>query len=335
MIGRTPLLNGIAPPDHSFVLAEHKIVHISVTKAACTALRWMLAALAGEDFERFYRAPEPHQTRLQTIHTARTTWQHVPRLKDVAPEVIAGISRDDGWFIFAVVRDPWTRLWSAWQSKLLVRHAGYRRAYGNEPWFPRVPEKPEDVLEDWRAFVEAAPWGTNPRLSNDVHFLPQVRTVLPEGVNYTRVYDLREMSRLLADLQAHLDSVGKAQPLYLPRANVSPLSVTTGVFADGVADTIRAAFAPDFEVFHNHGWDLADVRTAGGWSLDAIKAVAFETLANERIGDLSRELRATRRRAGQQVTVARPVASTVQRGSLTSRLRGVSDGWCARRDSNP
>src|SRR5579875_1156811 len=94
----TPLLNDIRPPGNSFVLPSHKLVYMSVTKVACTSLRWMLADLAGEDFESFYRAAAPHQSRLMTIHTDRTTWKHVPQLKDIAPDVLAQVSRDNGWF---------------------------------------------------------------------------------------------------------------------------------------------------------------------------------------------------------------------------------------------
>src|SRR3954465_5249329 len=103
------------------------MVYIPVTKAACSALRWMVADLVGEDRDRFYRATGAHQSRLMTIHSRRTGWEFAHKIRQVPPEPPAGISRANGWFVFTTIRDPWTRLWSAWQSKFLVRHTPYVR----------------------------------------------------------------------------------------------------------------------------------------------------------------------------------------------------------------
>lgn len=277
------------------------MVYISVTKVACTSLRWMVADLVGEDFEMFYRAPAAHQSRLMTIHTHRTLWEHSPQLKDVDPELMTQISRDNGWFIFAVVRDPWSRLWSGWQSKFLVRHAGYVAGYGDEPWFPRVPEKPSDVIEDWTRFINARPWATNAELAKDVHFKPQVASVRPQGINYTQIYDITNMSQLFADIRAHLESVGKAQPLYLPRANETPLALTAEVLSNGIAEAIKDSYQVDFDAFGER-WSVDDLRfVPDGWTMDAIRAAAFHTVANERIGDLSRELKAAKARSDNRV----------------------------------
>lgn len=298
---RTPLLNpGVWPPGNSYVLPEHKIVYVSVLKAACTSLRWMMADLGGEDFQRFYRAPGNHQTRLMTIHTRRAIWQHVPQIRKVPSELRAQISRDDGWFIFSVIRDPWTRLWSAWQSKFLVRHGSYLALYGDEPWFPRIPQEGADILADWSAFVEARPWESHPELSTDRHFKAQVDAVHPDRVNYTRVYDLREMSTLLGDLRAHLAAVGKSKELYLPRANESPIAMTRDALGNGIAAAIEDAYRRDFAEFGDR-WDLADVRLSdAAITADAVRAVVSQTVSNERIDDLSAELRPALKRLAEQ-----------------------------------
>lgn len=132
MSGSSSLLSGIAPPGNSFVLPQHRVVYISVTKAACTSMRWMIAHLVGEDPMTFYRTTVGHQTRLMTIHN-RQHWKHTPQLKDLPADLLAQISPDGGWFVFAVVRDPRSRLWSVWQSKFLVRHAPYVHRYADQP----------------------------------------------------------------------------------------------------------------------------------------------------------------------------------------------------------
>jgi hypothetical protein len=291
-----PLLNGIVPPGNSFVLPEHKMVYMSVTKVACTSLRWMIADIGGEDLESFYPAVGAHQSRLMTIHRNRTHWQKSPQLFALPPEELNQISRDNGWFIFAVVRDPWTRLWSGWQSKFLVRHQLYVDQYGSEPWFPRVPEKPEDVIEDFAKFVFAQPWVTNPLLAVDVHFLPQTYSVRPQGVNYTKIYDLNDMSTLFRDVHAHLAAQGKDQELYVPRANETPLPLIPAVLENGVAEAIEAAYKDDFDNFGDR-WSLDTVKMdKGGWTGDAIRLAAYHTIANQRIGDMRNEAQRFRRK---------------------------------------
>src|SRR4051794_33337013 len=299
MTAPVPLLNGIRPPGNSFVLPEHKIVYMSVTKVACTSIRWMIADIAGEDLESFYDGLAAHQTRLMTIHRNRDHWQKTPQLFALSEAERAEISRDNGWFIFAVVRDPWSRLWSGWQSKFLVRHAFYVDQYIREPWFPRVPESQEQVIEDFRRFVHAEPWVTHPQLSTDVHFLPQVHSVRPQGVNYTRVYDITEMSELFRDIKAHLAALGKDTDLYVPRANETPLPLIPAVLDNGVAEAIQQSYHADFEAYGDQ-WSLDAVKTKGDhWSEDAISHAVYHTVANQRIGDMAAAARKLRRELKQ------------------------------------
>lgn len=288
MVDSVPLLNDIRPPGNSFVLPKHKVVYMSVTKAACTSMRWMVATLSGEDFERFYRTPVAHQTRMMTVHN-RGKWKFTPQLKDLSPAELADISRDRGWFIFAVVRDPWSRLWSAWQSKFLVRHTPYVQEYRHEPWFPRVPDTANDVVEDFRRFVIERPWETHATLSRDVHFRPQTYSVRPAGVNYTRIYGVTQISELKRDLAEHLDGLGLEADLYTPRANETPLSLTAEVLDNGIRETIEDAYRSDFAEFGDL-WDFGRLKLGSdGWSPDAIRLVQYHTVANQRIGDLAAE----------------------------------------------
>jgi len=289
------VVDGGLPPANSFALPEHKVVYISVTKVACTSLRWMLADLAGEDPETFFAVNGYHLTRLMTVHDSRASWQRVRRLSHMSPEEVGQVSVDNGWFIFAMVRDPWSRLWSAWQSKLLTRHPAFVYRYADRRWFPRVPTKPEDVVEDFRRFVEAHPWTTNRELRKDSHFWNQVRSVRPDGLAYSGIYDISAMPRLVADLHAHLAGLGLDKPeLYMPRANETPLALTADVLADGVAERIEELYAPDFERFGER-WSREGLRLAPSWSADAIRAVGFQAQVNERLGDLAAHARAMNR----------------------------------------
>lgn len=160
-----------------------------------------------------------HEPALGAIHANRTASKNSPQRRDVPPKVLAELSRDNGWFIFRgrtrSVESPLVRV----AVKFHVRHSSNVEHYGTEPWFPRVAYKSIDVLEDWTVFVTARPWVTNARARRDAHFFRQVRSVQPDGINYTRIYDLSRMPELINDITAHLDSIGRPSELYLPRAN--------------------------------------------------------------------------------------------------------------------
>lgn len=325
--GWAPVLNNIPAPGNTFLLPEHKMLYVSVTKVACTSLRWMVADLSGEDLGSFYGALAEHQSRLMTIHRNRTHWEKTPQLFQVPKSKRGHISRDNGWLIFTVVRDPWTRLWSAWQSKFLLRHPYYLQNYGEEDWFPRVPKSQHDVVEDFAKFVYAGPWLDDPLLSTDVHFRPQAHSVKPDGINYTEIYDLNRMDDLFADIHTHLRGLGKDQELYLPRANETPLPMIPAVLEGGVGEAIEKAYQEDLDAFEGR-WSQETVRMRGdSWSDDAIRLVEYHTVANQRIGDLSAEARlltwklgkskARRDRLTGQLTELRQL----DRARLTARAR--------------
>lgn len=266
------------------------MVYISVTKVACTSLRWMVADLAGEDLEMFTKAAGGQQSRLMTIHGGRDRWKKTPQLHRMTQQQLDEISPENGWFIFAVVRDPWSRLWSAWESKFLVRHVTYMRRFADEPWFPRVPHRSEDVIEDFRKFVFERPWETYPELIKDAHFWPQVKSVRPDDLPYSKIYNLYDLPTLFKDIHAHLAQAGQDKELYLPRANETPLPMTREVLDGGVLESVRESYAADFNAFGDR-WDADRLKLADGWSQDAIDHAAFHTVANERIGDLSTAVR--------------------------------------------
>ena len=317
-------------PGNSFVLPEHKLVYVSTCKVACTSLKWMVTDLGGEDLERFRNGSSGTQTRLMTIHKGRHRFQHVTGLNKLSPEQVAEITPENGWFVFGVLRDPWTRLWSAWQSKFLVRHNRYRTNFEDAPFFPRVPHRASDVVEDFRKFVELHPWTSDPILQTDNHFHTQMRWLKPDKIPYTKVYDLRDFSTLVSDLHEHLRGLGKDQELYLPRANETPLAMTREVMDDGVKEAIEDLYKEDFDAY-GHRWDFERLKFApDGWNADAMAHAVYHTVANDWIGQVNRsgkqwkhERDQLRRRQRAATKSLRRAASTAARLKAENRrLRG-------------
>lgn len=292
----TPLLDGIDPPGNSLVVWDRKIVYMTVAGSGCTAVHWMLADLAGEDLESFYDAPGAQHSRLMTVHGTRARWRRAVALPELSAEQLAEISVDNGWFVFTVVRDPWSRFWSAWQSTFLVRHTS-SEGYAGESWYPSVASSQEQVVKDFRAFLDAEPWAHDPRLSEDADFLPQVQAVRPGAVSYSRVYDREHLDELFADLRSHLEAVGRpVDELYVPLVDETPLPLVSAVLEEGAGEVIAELYADDLAEYGDR-WSLERLRTGPGtWSDDALKHAAYLTVANERIGDLSRQTLMYRRR---------------------------------------
>src|SRR4051812_40797551 len=123
------------------VLDDLRILFLPNPKSGCTSILWLLAELAGVPLERFSNSTLPEVSPALTIHDM-ALWGPGYRLSDYGDEELERILGEDGWLRFSTVRQPATRLWSAWQSKLLLREPRFIDLFGEEPWFPRVPDEP-------------------------------------------------------------------------------------------------------------------------------------------------------------------------------------------------
>ena len=326
-------------PPHktaTYVLPRWKVVYVSVPKAACTSLKWLVADLQEEDPARFHRALTREVGRGMTIHRRRR-WQGTPMLHKLSDEELADIAPERGWFVFAVVRHPTERLWSAWQSKFLLREPRWVARFADEPWFPRVPETTRDVVEDFQRFVRSLADDPSQLVMRDRHFQPQTQLVAPDRTPYTRIYKTRDIPELLRDLDAHLRGRGWDGSLRLDAKNETPFRPLPSMFSAETTDGVLAVYGEDFERFGyaNVEPDALDPRDE--YDEAAIRMLGRLVERGERIGDLAvqaqrlqaannanrREVRDLRRRVAQLDAAAngkRKLAHKVRRrvlGALT------------------
>lgn len=286
---------------NTWVLPTQKVVFTSIGKNACTSIKWLLAESSDQDLDGFLRRPSDEPTRRNQIHN-RGLWRDTPRLSDLDRRELAGISPANGWFVFAVIRDPRLRVFSAWQSKFLVGDPHYyHRRWAGRDWLPRTPRSVDDVLEDWRRFVEALVSGTA-RSSPvaDGHFAPQTDRLHESLVPYTRLYEIRELGDLVADLTDHLDrTVGFAPALALGRENETPLQAGREVFDGGIREALEQHYAADFERFGGL-WSLEKVSsTPVSWVPEVFTDIAARRAIHERYADVREMLRLANRRSAQ------------------------------------
>lgn len=312
----------------SFVMPHWQAVYVAVNKAACTSLKWMVADLQGEDPARFHASISREVVRDLTIHR-RSLWRHTPTLAALPPEQLAAVDPAAGWFVFSVVRHPAARIWSAWQSKLLLREPWFVERFGDRPWFPRVPTTSDELVEDFRRFLTAVAEHPRQAIMRNRHFAPQGWMLTPERTPYTRIYRTDEIGLLLTDFGSHVRARGYEGELRLPRANETPLRPLASVFAPPMADALRTLYAADYETF---GYD--DVLPAGldpapEYDGDAVAEVARIVERHERINDLGLRAQALSQAARESrprsapAPAARPMTPRAVVGRTRRRLRAA------------
>lgn len=294
-------------PTSTFVIPQWESMYVAVNKAACTSVKWLLADLQGERRERFYGSISSEVSRAMTIHR-RNLWQKTPMATDLSDDELAAISPDNGWFVFTVVRHPTARLFSAWQSKLLLREPWWANKLGDAEWFPRIPESSDDIVDDFVRFVRAIVRDPGLVIPNR-HFAPQHRMVAWKRMRYTRIYRTSELDELLEDFADHLRERGwHGERLALERSNAAPLPAIPAMFVPEVLDASRSLYRLDYEVLGYEDAMPDEVRPLDSYSDVAVAEVRRLIERAERIGDLSRRARALRARTLARPTPAPPAA---------------------------
>jgi hypothetical protein len=298
-----------------YVLPRWRTVYVSVPKAACTSVKWLVADLQDESPERFYRAVSRETGRNMTIHH-RDRWQHTPMLADLTDAELAEITPDNGWFVFAVVRHPAARLWSGWQSKFLLQEPRFRDMNPEAPW-PRIPQSTSDVVEDFTTFVRYLDTAPDAPVFKDRHFRTQSHLLSPGRTPYTRVYQTGEMKVLLDDLTTHLRPLGLESLPPMRRSNETPLRPLRSMFSPDVDRVVRRHYAADFAEFDYPDSIPGGLADGEEYTADQLAEVGRLVERAERIGDLHnaavRARRAARRaraevRELQERAEARPLA---------------------------
>jgi hypothetical protein len=252
-----------APPfsrhvlQRTVVLPDVRVLFLPVPKTGCTSVLWVLASIAGIPPERFAQSGMPEVSPALTVHDM-SLWRAEHRLSDYTPEERERMLAEDDWFRFSLVRHPATRLWSAWQSKLLLREPRFVEEFGEQPWFPRVPERPADVVEDFHRFVTALP-GPN---AEDVHW--SVQHDLIEQLPLTHVGRVERLADTLALLRSHVpDELWSAEEA--GRENRSPLPMPPHAYDSAAAAVLHDRYRADFRAY-GYGTALPDGdATAADW----------------------------------------------------------------------
>jgi hypothetical protein len=245
-------------------------------------LKWWFADLVG---------------KTDAIRACRDSTESSPDLavhdcfSKVAPDV-TGLSTDalleliqsPTLFRFSVVRNPYNRVFSAWQSKLLLREPLQSKPYLNCSFFNQPLSNAQDIARAFEGFLEHITAQKTRR--PDGHWAPQAIVLRPDLISYTKIAKVEELQELEHELGEHL---GPAMPAAFSayRTNESLIPFLSDFVTARSAELIRRFFAEDFEVFGYNVQTPVSTQDFSSSQLDvALRAVDMIRARHQRIREL-------------------------------------------------
>ncbi|PBB98422.1 glycoside hydrolase family 99-like domain-containing protein [Mesorhizobium sp. WSM3862] len=229
---------------NSYVSKKYKVLFVSTPKVACTSLKWWFASLEGYAQALYGIADSDESDPDLVVHESHKVAPHVTGLK---LEELSEALSSDSYFRFAVVRNPYERLFSAWQSKILVREPQQARLYPNSEFFHYPVNDERDIAEAFEEFVEHLAANEAPSYW-DHHWTPQADLLRPDLVSYSRIAKIEQTPELS---KALIDWIGQnaTEPFGVRRANESLIPYGPAFLTKRSAELIASLYKSDFDIF--------------------------------------------------------------------------------------
>lgn len=241
---------------------QHKLFYVSTPKVACTSLKWWFASLVGcsKGLNEITDSAESNPD--QIVHEMHRVAPHVTGL---SAEQLHEALTSDSYFRFAVVRNPYKRIFSAWQSKLLLQEPQQVGPYLQRDFYHQPLRDGNDIAMAFEGFLEHLASQEAPTFW-DQHWTPQVMLLRPDLINYTVLARIEESSRLSKALSEHLGEY-LPDPFAERRANESLIPYLPEFVTERSASLIRSLYAEDFSVL---GYDTEPPKAKQSFTHDEL-----------------------------------------------------------------
>jgi hypothetical protein len=234
----------------AFASVRHHYLYVETPKAACSSWKQLIVDVEGAPVND---AAIPHQreTRIDMlIHQRRNIG--VPDFFDLEESDREGIlSGSAGWFVFAMSRNPFSRLVSMFENKVRTGEPGYRAMetrYGDGAY-----ASPRAAFANFVRSVAIHP----DRQRLDAHLRTQVEILMPGLIAYGRVFKVEQAGDAVTAFAAHVRAQGFTGPIALERRNESRARSWRDYYEAETAELVAQAYAGDFAHF---GYDPDDWR---------------------------------------------------------------------------
>lgn len=315
-----------------WVVPEFKVVYNSLSKNACTTLKWVMADLAREDTRGMTAGIKGYTSDEHVVHN-RALFKRVLFPDELDSALAREVHPDNGWFVFAVVRDPRSRFFSAWQDKVLLQDPAYRWLR-KQPWHPAIPTSAEEVAADFARFTDAAVDDPDFPLRKDTHFRNQTASLLLDSVPYSRIYPIERMSELRDELSAHVRSLGWTADIEFRRSNDTALRANAQAFPPDVRAKVEQLYRVDFDNFGQF-WDFDKIAKTPDWTPAEIRETEVRATLGRRLGDMRHIAVQTQRevdKAHNQIAKLRgELAKTQRQVAVLTRAKQHASAAEARR----
>lgn len=267
---------------NSYLSQRYKLFYIATPKVACTSLKWWFAALEGHSLVLRGIIDSAETDPDLVIHD--TFHKVAPNVTGLMPEALSEALTSDSYFRFAVVRNPYHRIFSAWQSKLLLQEPLQTRPYLQCEFFHRPIECADDIATAFEDFLVHLAINEAPSYW-DVHWTPQVILLRPDLINYSQLVKIENAKELSQALTARLGE-HIPNPFANRRTNESLIPYLPEFVTERSTELIRSLYAEDFDTFgySNQPPEAKETFTADQFNL-AFKAIALIRGRHQRLGE--------------------------------------------------
>ena len=269
--------------DNALCSNQYKLLYIATPKVACTSLKWWFAELEGY----------AHSIR-QTINSSETDPDLIihDTFYKVAPSV-AGLSREElslpltssDYFRFALVRNPFKRIFSAWQSKLLLREPLQVGPYVDYDFYNQSTQNAGEIALAFERFLEHLAANEAPNYL-DVHWTPQADLLRPDLINYSKLVKIENVAELTNALSDRLGS-NFVDPFVTRSANESIIPYLPKLFTPRAIELVRLLYAQDFADFgYSDQLPSSNLHFSNEQFDIAIKAIQMIRARHQRFGEI-------------------------------------------------
>jgi hypothetical protein len=232
----------------TFVDVKRRYMFFAVPKAACTTMKALLHRMNG-DPPLTYDLGEVETRRGMFVHQRRNV--PLPSLHDLDDPTQEKVLTSPDFFRFAIVRNPYTRLISAWRSKVALCEPGFEYVYRDVRG--SLPQSHNDLISfpEFLDYVERS----DPA-AYDPHWMLQTDHLFHDALQFSFLGKMENLGDALARFQLHL---GNREQVGVDNSNQAAYREAVTLSGDQ-AHRIYKIYQNDFEKL---GYGRADIPPSG------------------------------------------------------------------------
>lgn len=241
---------GVLNMDDTWVSRKHRYFYMGIPKTACSKVKMVLQQLEG--------FPLP-------VNPMRVHWRNepgiafVPSLRDFSRDEVAEVLTSPDWFRFSFVRNPYTRLFSAYRQKVMdlgSPYNGFRESVRAMAGYP-TPTGSAPGMVAFRDFVRYV--ARQEDRERDGHWRSQAGTLCLDAIEYDFIGRVESFEEGFTSVLRRFNAPERLV------ASVSEVVGATVRVPDAVAydaefaEHVYGIYRKDFETFgyHMDSWRFA------------------------------------------------------------------------------